>query len=161
MTRPRRSPLVRVGGAPRLTLDRNLEITGAVEAMTYVTVNPRIEAAEILELKADVGDRVAAGDVLATFDPTDAKMILDDAKVDQADAVVQPKDAEVALRELQAQANGPEADGRRRRRRRSTGERRRPRRARSRRKRSTRSSSSATRRPPWPSASRCRSRRRG
>jgi HlyD family secretion protein len=96
-------PIVRVAALRRLTLDRNLEITGAVEAMTYVTVNPRIEAAEILELKADVGDRVAAGDVLATFDPTDAKLILDDAKVNEAEAVVQTLDAEVALKELQAQ----------------------------------------------------------
>jgi HlyD family secretion protein len=97
-------PLVRVAALKRITLDRNLEITGAVEAMTYVTVNPRLEDAEILELKADVGDRVAAGDVLAVFDPTDARIVLDDAKIAQAEAVVQLKDAEVSLRELEAQA---------------------------------------------------------
>ena len=54
--------------------------------MTYVAVNPRIEDAEILELKADVGDRVAAGDVLAVFDPTDAQLVLDDMRVMQAEA---------------------------------------------------------------------------
>jgi HlyD family secretion protein len=99
-------PLVRVASLKRLTLDRNLEITGAVEAMTYVTVNPRLEDAEILELKADVGDRVDAGAVLAVFDATDAKLFQDDAKVAQAEAAVQLKDAEVALRELQSQVRG-------------------------------------------------------
>jgi HlyD family secretion protein len=98
------APLVRVAALKRRTLDRNLDITGAVEAMTYVAVNPRIEDAEILELKADVGDRVAAGDVLATFDPTDARMLLDDVKVMQAESAVQTRDAEVALKELGAQA---------------------------------------------------------
>jgi RND family efflux transporter MFP subunit len=98
------APTVRVEKLKRRTLDRSLEITGAVEAMTYVTVNPRIEAAEILDIKVDVGDRVKAGDVLAVFDPTDAKIMLDDAKVEQAEAVAQHKDAEVALKELRTQA---------------------------------------------------------
>jgi HlyD family secretion protein len=97
-------PIIRVAALKRLTLDRNLEITGAVEAMTYVTVNPRIEDAEILELKADVGDRVQQGDVLARFDPTDARMVVDDAKVAQAESVVQVKDAEIAHKELESQA---------------------------------------------------------
>lgn len=96
-------PLVRVAALKRVTLDRNLEVTGVVEAMTHVIVNPRIEDAEIMELRADVGDRVAAGDVLAVFDATDAKMVLDDVKVIQAEAAVQLKDAEIALKDLQAQ----------------------------------------------------------
>ena len=66
-------------GAPAAHPRPNLEITGTVEATTYVAVNPRIEDAEILELKADVGDRVTAGDVLAIFDKTDAQMVRDDA----------------------------------------------------------------------------------
>jgi RND family efflux transporter MFP subunit len=42
--------------------------------------------------------------VLATFDPTDARLILDDAKVNAAEAGVQTRDAEVALKELRAQS---------------------------------------------------------
>jgi HlyD family secretion protein len=97
------APLVRVAPLRRVTLDRVLEISGSVEAMTYVTVNPRIEDAEILELRADVGDRVEAGAVLAVFDSTDANMILEDAKLAEAEAAVQLKDAEVSLKELLSQ----------------------------------------------------------
>jgi HlyD family secretion protein len=96
-------PLVRIASLKRRTLDRTLEITGAVEAMRYVMVIPKLEDTEVVELGADVGDRVEAGAILARLDATDARMIEDDMKVAQAEATVELKDAQIAAKELAAQ----------------------------------------------------------
>jgi len=60
-------PAIRVVSATDRMLTDRIIVTGTVEAVEEVYVQPQVEGLRIETLKADVGDTVQAGDTLATL----------------------------------------------------------------------------------------------
>ncbi len=99
-------PLIRPAPLARRTLNRTIEITGEVEALSRVEVTPRLGGVQVLALKADLGDTVKIGDELALLDGIDMQIERDDARVVAAECQVRTSDAALAVKELEAQLRG-------------------------------------------------------
>jgi HlyD family secretion protein len=108
-TKPSESnlPAIRVIEAVERTLVDRIVVTGTVQAVEEVYVQPQVEGLRIENLKADVGDTVNAGDVLATL-ATDA-LVLQKSQLLANRAKVEAVTAQLQAQVLEAEANEAEA----------------------------------------------------
>lgn len=100
-------PAIRVTEAVERTLVDRIIVTGTVQAVEEVYVQPQVDGLRIEELKADVGDTVKAGDVLATL-ATDS-LILQKSQLLANRAKVEAVGAQLEAQLIEAQANEAEA----------------------------------------------------
>lgn len=100
-------PAIRVTEVGERTLVDRIIVTGTVQAVEEVYVQPQIEGLRIEDLKADVGDRVKAGDVLATL-ATDS-LVLQKSQLLANRAKVEAVTAQLQAQVLEAEANEAEA----------------------------------------------------
>lgn len=100
-------PAIRVIEAAERTLVDRIIVTGTVEAVEEVYVQPQVEGLRIEDLKADVGDVVKAGDILATL-AADA-LVLQKSQLLANRAKVEAVTAQLRAQVLEAEANEAEA----------------------------------------------------
>lgn len=100
-------PAIRVTEVGERTLIDRIIVTGTVKAVEEVYVQPQVDGLRIEELKADVGDMVKAGDVLATL-ATDA-LVLQKSQLLANRAKVEAVGAQLEAQVLEAEANEAEA----------------------------------------------------
>ena len=100
-------PAIRVTEASERTLVDRVIVTGTVQAVEEVYVQPQVEGLRIEDLKADVGDIVKAGDVLATL-ATDS-LVLQKSQLQANRAKVDAVTAQLQAQVLEAEANEAEA----------------------------------------------------
>lgn len=104
----RKAPAIRVAIAERREIVRTLDVTGTILPRQEAQVGTDLNGMIVLELRADSGDRVAKGDVLAVLDRSmlDTQLAQVDANRAQAEANVaqvgaQITDAEIAVRQAE------------------------------------------------------------
>jgi HlyD family secretion protein len=100
-------PAIRVTEVGEHQLVDRIIVTGTVKAVEEVYVQPQVEGLRIEDLKADIGDTVKAGDVLATL-ATDS-LILQKSQLLANRAKVQAVTAQLQAQVLEAEANEAEA----------------------------------------------------
>lgn len=100
-------PAIRVTEADERTLVDRIIVTGTVQAVEEVYVQPQVDGLRIEDLKADVGDTVKAGDVLATL-ATDS-LVLQKSQLLANRAKVEAVTAQLQAQVLEAEANEAEA----------------------------------------------------
>lgn len=100
-------PAIRVTEVGERTLVDRVIVTGTIQAIEEVYVQPQVEGLRIEDLKADVGDIVKAGDVLATL-ATDA-LVLQKSQFLANRAKVEAVTAQLQAQVLEAEANEAEA----------------------------------------------------
>lgn len=100
-------PAIRVTEANERTLVDRVIVTGTVQPVEEVYVQPQVDGLRIEDLKADVGDVVKAGDVLATL-ATDT-LVLQKSQLLANRAKVQAVTAQLQAQVLEAEANEAEA----------------------------------------------------
>lgn len=101
------APAITVVRAEVATLADSVLVTGTLVPREEILVSPEVEGLRILELKVDVGDRVAKGDVLAVLERTQLE-----TQLAQANAAIARADAAVAQAKsqiVQADAAATEA----------------------------------------------------
>jgi multidrug resistance efflux pump len=96
-------PAVTVARAQMRTLTETVSVSGAITAREEILIGPEIEGLRILQIMADEGDSVAAGQVLARLsrDTLDAQLAQSDAALVRADAQIAQTQSQIR----QAQAN--------------------------------------------------------
>jgi HlyD family secretion protein len=100
-------PAIRVTEASeRMIVDR-VVVTGTVQAVEEVFVQPQVDGLRIEKLTADIGDIVKAGDVLATL-ATDS-LVLQKSQLLANRAKVEAVTAQLQAQVLEADANAAEA----------------------------------------------------
>jgi HlyD family secretion protein len=100
-------PAIRVTETTERQLVDRVIVTGTVQPIEEVYVQPQVEGLRIEDLKADVGDSVKAGDVLATL-ATDT-LVLQKSQFQANRAKVEAVTAQLQAQVLEAQANEAEA----------------------------------------------------
>lgn len=100
-------PAIRVAEAIERELVDRVIVTGTVQAVEEVYVQPQVDGLRIEDLKADVGDTVKAGEVLATL-ATDA-LVLQKSQLVANRAKVDAVTAQLQAQVLEAEANEAEA----------------------------------------------------
>lgn len=100
-------PAIRVTEVGEHQLIDRIIVTGTVQAVEEVYVQPQVEGLRIEDLKADIGDTVKAGDVLATL-ATDS-LILQKSQLLANRAKVEAVTAQLQAQVLEAEANEAEA----------------------------------------------------
>lgn len=100
-------PAIRVTEVGERTLVDRIIVTGTVQAVEEVYVQPQVEGLRIEDLKADIGDTVKAGDTLATL-ATDA-LVLQKSQLLANRAKVEAVSAQLQAQVLEAEANEAEA----------------------------------------------------
>lgn len=100
-------PAIRVTEAAERTLVDRIVVTGTVQAIEEVYVQPQVDGLRIEDLKADVGDVVKSGDVLATL-ASDA-LVLQKSQLQANRAKVEAVTAQLQAQVLEAEANEAEA----------------------------------------------------
>lgn len=100
-------PAIRVTEASQRTLVDRVIVTGTVQPVEEVYVQPQVDGLRIETLKADIGDTVKAGDVLATL-ATDA-LVLQKSQLQANRAKVEAVTAQLQAQVLEAEANEAEA----------------------------------------------------
>jgi HlyD family secretion protein len=100
-------PAIRVVEVTERSLVDRVIVTGTVEAVEEVYVQPQVDGLRIESLKADVGDSVKAGDVLATL-ATDT-LVLQKSQLLANRAKVEAVGAQLEAQLIEAQANEAEA----------------------------------------------------
>jgi len=100
-------PAIRVTEAGERVLVDRIIVTGTVQAVEEVYVQPQVDGLRIEDLKADVGDTVKAGDVLATL-ATDS-LVLQKSQLLANRAKVEAVTAQLQAQVLEAEANEAEA----------------------------------------------------
>ena len=100
-------PAIRVAEASERQLVDRVIVTGTVQAVEEVYVQPQVDGLRIEDLKADIGDTVKAGDVLATL-ATDA-LVLQKSQLQANRAKVQAVTAQLQAQVIEAEANEAEA----------------------------------------------------
>lgn len=100
-------PAIRVTEVGEHQLVDRIIVTGTVQAVEEVYVQPQVEGLRIEDLKADIGDTVKAGDVLATL-ATDS-LILQKSQLLANRAKVEAVTAQLQAQVLEAEANEAEA----------------------------------------------------
>jgi len=100
--RPREIPKVRVALVERDEMVQILETTSVLESEREIRIFPRIGGVA-LELAAEEGDRVRAGDVLARLDDEDQRLAVRDAEVALEEAKNQAEVAKLGVEEAQSQ----------------------------------------------------------
>lgn len=99
--RERQATKVRTATVERRTMQRLLETTAAVESLAEVQVVAEASGRAV-EVLAQEGQRVLAGDVLARLDDRDQTIALADAAVAEAEALAAVERAGIAEQEAQA-----------------------------------------------------------
>jgi HlyD family secretion protein len=96
-------PAVTVARAQMRTLVETVAVSGTIVPRDEILIGPEIEGFRILEILADEGDRVEAGQVLARLsrDTLDAQLAQSDAALVRADAQIAQAQSQIR----QAQAN--------------------------------------------------------
>ncbi|MBX9456406.1 MAG: efflux RND transporter periplasmic adaptor subunit [Rhizobium sp.] len=100
-------PAIRVTEVGERTLVDRIIVTGTVQAVEEVYVQPQVEGLRIEDLKADVGDTVKVGDVLATL-ATDT-LVLQKSQLLANRAKVEAVSAQLQAQVIEAEANAAEA----------------------------------------------------
>jgi HlyD family secretion protein len=100
-------PAIRVIDVRERKLVDRVIVSGTIEAVEEVYVQQQVEGLRIEDLKADVGDSVKAGDVLATLS-TDA-LILEKSQLQANRAKAEAVGAQMQAQLAEAQANEAEA----------------------------------------------------
>jgi HlyD family secretion protein len=100
-------PAIRVTDAQMRTLIDRVIVTGTVEAVEEVYVAPQVEGLRIETLKADVGDVVEAGTVLATL--ADDTLVLQKSQLLANRAKVEAVGYQLEAQVVEAEANEAEA----------------------------------------------------
>lgn len=100
-------PAIRVTEVVERTLVDRIVVTGTVEAVEEVYVQPQVDGLRIEDLKADVGDVVKAGQALATL-ATDA-LVLQKSQLLANRAKVEAVGAQLEAQLIEAEANEAEA----------------------------------------------------
>jgi len=100
-------PAIRVTEVGERQLVDRIVVTGTVQAVEEVYVQPQVEGLRIEDLKADIGDTVKAGDVLATL-ATDS-LVLQKSQLLANRAKVEAVTAQLQAQVLEAEANAAEA----------------------------------------------------
>jgi len=93
-------PRVRVVAVERLEMDQVLETTSTLESEREIQVFPRM-AGVVVEVLAEEGDDVEAGQVLARLDDRDQALAVSDAKVGLEDAKNAAQRADLAVLEAE------------------------------------------------------------
>ena len=98
------APATTVARAEMHEVVETLAVTGTLAAREEVLVGAEVDGLRIVEIDADVGDRVAAGQVLARLDHAqlDTQLAQSEANIAQADAAAQQ--AQASIDEAQASA---------------------------------------------------------
>lgn len=100
-------PAIRVTEAQERTLVDRVIVTGTVQAVEEAYVQPQVDGLRIEELKADVGDSVEAGSVLATL--ASDTLVLEKSRLQANRAKVEAVSAQLEAQVIEAQANEAEA----------------------------------------------------
>lgn len=100
-------PAIRVTDAQLRKLVDRVIVTGTVEAVEEVYVAPQVEGLRIETLKADVGDAVEAGAVLATL--ASDTLVLQKSQLQANRAKVEAVGSQLEAQLVEAQANEAEA----------------------------------------------------
>jgi len=97
-------PLVTVARAEPATFVETVLATGTLVAREEIMVSPQVDGLRVLDLKADEGDRVEKGQVLATLVPTTlgAEMARSDAAIAKALAAIAQAKSQIAEAEARA-----------------------------------------------------------
>ncbi len=84
------APAITVAKATRRALKETVLVTGTLVPREEILVAPEVEGLRVVELKADVGDRVKRGDVLAALERTqlEAQLAQNTAALARADAAI-------------------------------------------------------------------------
>ena len=100
-------PAIRVTEAQERTLVDRVIVTGTVQAVEEAYVQPQVDGLRIEDLKADVGDTVEAGSVLATL--ASDTLLLEKSRLQANRAKVEAVGAQLEAQVIEAQANEAEA----------------------------------------------------
>jgi HlyD family secretion protein len=101
------APAIRVVAVTERTMTDRVVVTGTIEAVEQVYVQPQVDGLRIEKLLADVGDKVKAGDTLATLSP-DA-LILQKSQLQANRAKAEAVGAQYEAQLAEAKANEEEA----------------------------------------------------
>lgn len=101
------APAIRVVAVTQRTMTDRVVVTGTIEAVEQVYVQPQVDGLRIEKLLADVGDAVKAGDTLATLSP-DA-LILQKSQLQANRAKAEAVGAQYEAQLAEAKANEEEA----------------------------------------------------
>jgi HlyD family secretion protein len=96
-------PSVTVTAAKTTEIVQSVVVSGSMVARDEVLVSPEVDGLQIVELLAEEGDKVAAGQVLARLSRTtlDVQKAQNDAQIARAEAVIAQSNAQI----VEAQAN--------------------------------------------------------
>jgi HlyD family secretion protein len=100
-------PAIRVVNAVDRTLTDRVIVTGTVDAVEEVFIQPQVEALRVEKLNADVGDVVKAGDTLATL--SEDALILEKSQLQANRAKAEAVGAQLQAQLAEAKANEAEA----------------------------------------------------
>ncbi len=103
--REREIPKVRVASLEQREMVQVLETTSVLESETEIQVFPRT-AGVITEIAREEGDRVMAGDTLASIDDRDLKLAVRDAEVALEEARQSQREAQLRVEEAAARVQG-------------------------------------------------------
>ena len=110
------APAATVVRAARAALVETASVSGTLVARQEIAVVPEIAGARVLELLADAGDAVAAGDVVARLDPADMRTRVAEAEAASARAGAAVGQARAGLTRAEANAGELRAEADRARR---------------------------------------------
>ncbi|MCB1513806.1 MAG: efflux RND transporter periplasmic adaptor subunit [Hyphomicrobiaceae bacterium] len=104
------APAITVAKATRAALRETVLVTGSLVAREEIMVAPEVEGLRVIDLKADIGDRVKRGDVLAELEreQLEAQLAQNTAALARAEATIAQarsmiEQAEAAVAEAEAQ----------------------------------------------------------
>lgn len=100
-------PAIRVVSTVERMLTDRVIVTGTIEAIEEVYVQPQVEGLRIETLKADIGDTVKAGDTLATL--SEDALILQKSQLQANRAKAEAVGAQLLAQLAEAKANEAEA----------------------------------------------------
>jgi HlyD family secretion protein len=100
-------PAIRVVETQERTLTDRVIVTGTIEAVEEVYIQPEVDGLQIEKLNADVGDFVKAGDTLATL--SEDALLLQKSQLQANRAKTEAVGAQLEAQLVEAQANEAEA----------------------------------------------------
>lgn len=101
------APAIRVVAVTERTMTDRVVVTGTIEAVEQVYVQPQVDGLRIEKLLADVGDTVKAGQTLATL--SDDALVLEKSQLQANRAKVEAVGAQYEAQLAEAKANEEEA----------------------------------------------------
>lgn len=98
--------LVRTVRPEARDLDRVVEISAEVAAILQGDVSARVQGVRVEAVLKDVGDAVAAGDLLARLEDVDLRQAADEAALAERTAAVKVREADLSIKELESELSG-------------------------------------------------------